>query len=192
MSLDEGKKLFSNYAEAKSVADKMSRSHNQGFNVYKVDDMWAVGGVHTKSIKQKKKVKSLDEIRFLLDEFKDSDDDTSVDDYIKEVESESLVSDSSIEGESEDWILANVSLKPGHEIGMSESNFKSYLVLILKKNDEEMMLKMGGRFSTHIRLIQRQAGKLIGKSVIWHTWNSNVRKTSWRSDSWFYMIEEKV
>ena len=124
MSLDEGKKLFSNYSEAKSVADKMSRSYNQGFNVYKINDMWAIGGIHTKSIPQKKKVKSLNEIRFLLDEFKDSDDDTSVDDYINEVEGESLTSDSSIQGDTDNWILESADLKPGNKIGMSESNVK--------------------------------------------------------------------
>ena len=54
-----------------------------------------------------------------------------------------------------------------------------------------MILKMGGRFESHIPLIKKQAEKLIGNSVVWHTWNSKIRKTNWSSDSWFYLIEAK-
>ncbi len=192
MDLDEGKKLYSTYSEAKAVADKMCRSINQGFNAYKVGDMWAVGGVHTKSVKKKSKVNSFEDIRHLLDEFKDSEDDSSIEDFIKEVQSESLTSESSVEGESDEWILNEVNMRKGHEIGMSQSNFKDYLVLTIEKNGEEKILKMGGRFSTHIPLIKKQAESLKGHSVIWHTWNSKIRKTEWSSDSWFYLIEEKA
>jgi hypothetical protein len=48
-NIDDGKKVYVSYAEAEKVAAKMSRTHNEGFKVYKVGSQWAVGGVHTKT-----------------------------------------------------------------------------------------------------------------------------------------------
>lgn len=51
-NIDDGKKVYVSYAEAEKVAAKMSRTHNEGFKVYKVGSQWAVGGVHTKTEKK--------------------------------------------------------------------------------------------------------------------------------------------
>ncbi len=191
MNLDQGKKLYSTYSEAKSIADRMCRTHNEGFNVYKVNEMWAVGGVHAKLVNRKRVCKSLNDIRLMFADYSLSEDDRAVANYISEVDSESQTNESWTEGESEDWILESVDLKLGREIGMSESNTKTYLVLKLSKNSDEVTLKMGGKFSPHIPLLKRHAENLKGQAVIWHTWNSKIKETSWSSDSWFYLIESK-
>ena len=186
---DDGKKLFDSYAEAEKVAAKMSRTHNEGFNVYKVGTQWAIGGVHTKNVQRKQKIKSFDDIRILLDEFKESEDDYSVEDYISQIENDSISKESSIQGVADEWTLKTVSLKLGREIGMAQTNDKTYLVLSLMKGEQNLMLKMGGNFSRHIPLIKRQAESLINSAIVWHTWNSNT--SSWGADAWFYRLEKK-
>jgi hypothetical protein len=189
-NINEGKKLFATYSEANKVATSMSRTHKEGFEAYKVGNEWAVGGVHTKAIHKKPKVNAFEDIRILLDEFKKSANDTSVEDYISEIEIDSLSKESTIQGESFDWILKDVDLKPGRDIGMAASNDKTYLVLMLEKGLDKLTLKMGGNFSRHIPLIKKQAESLKGSAVIWHTWNSNT--SSWGTDAWFYRLEKKV
>jgi len=189
MTLDDGKRLFDSFAEAEKVATKMSRSHNEGFSVYKVGNQWAIGGVHTKEVRKKQKIKSFDDIRLLLEEFKETHSDTSVEDYISEIENDSLVKESSIQGESDEWILRAVALKFGHEIDMSPKNTNTYLVLSLSKGEHKLTLKMGGNFSSHIPLIKKQAESLIDSAVIWHTWNSST--SNWNKDAWFYRLERK-
>ena len=152
MNINEGKKLFATYSEAAKVAESMSRAHKEGFEAYKVGNEWAVGGVHTKAIHKKQKVKSFDDIRILLDEYKESEDDTSVEDYISDIENDLVSKESSIQGENSDWILKDVDLKLGKDINMSPSNLKTYLVLSLEKGKDKMTLKMGGNFSRHIPL----------------------------------------
>ena len=188
-NIDEGKKVYTSYAEAEKVAAKMSRTHNEGFNVYKVGSQWAVGGVQKKKKKRKQKFNSFDALRVLLDSFKESEEDTSVDDYISEIERESLAKDSSTKGETDDWILNDVSLKLGREIGMAPTNIKTYLVLSLGNGSQKLTLKMGGNFGPHIPLIQRHAKSLINSAVVWHTWNSS--SSNWGTDEWFYRIEKK-
>jgi hypothetical protein len=189
-NINEGKKLFATYSEANKVAESMSRIHKEGFEAYKVGNEWAVGGVHTKAIHKKQKVKSFDDIRILLDEFKDSESDTSVEEYISDIVADSVNKESSIQGENFDWILKDVDLKLGRDIGMAASNDKKYLVLMLEKGLEKLTLKMGGNFSRHIPLIKKQAESLKDSAVIWHTWNSST--SSWGTDSWFYRLEKKV
>ena len=188
-NINEGKKLFATYSEAAKVAESMSRVHKEGFEAYKVGNEWAVGGVHTKAIHKKQKVKSFDDIRILLDEYKESEDDTSVEDYISDIENDLVSKESSIQGENSDWILKDVDLKLGRDIGMSASNDKTYLVLVLAKGLEKLTLKMGGNFSRHIPLIKKQAESLKDSAVIWHTWNSST--SSWGNDAWFYRLEKK-
>lgn len=189
-NINEGKKLFATYSEANKVATSMSRTHKEGFEAYKVGNEWAVGGVHTKAIHKKQKVKSFDDIRILLDEFKESASDTSVEDYISEIEIDSLSKESTIQGVTDVWILKSVDLKLGRDIGMSQTNDKTYLVLALEKGSQKLMLKMGGNFSRHIPLIKRQAESLLNSAVVWHTWNSTT--SSWGADAWFYRLEKKV
>jgi hypothetical protein len=190
MDLDIGKKLFDSFAEAEKVAVSMRRSHKEAFKAYRVGNQWAVGGVHVKSSNKKVKVTSLDDIRALLYEYKESEEDSSVEDYIAEIANESTSKTSSIQGESDDWLLRKVELKFGHEIhGMSANNKNTYLVLTLTKAKEELTLKMGGNFSRHIPLVKKQAESLVGNTVFWHTWNSKT--STWGSNEWFYLIERK-
>jgi hypothetical protein len=188
-NIDGGKKVYTSYSEAEKVAAKMARTHNEGFNVYKVGNQWAVGGVHTKSERKKQKFNSFDALRVLLNSFKESEEDSSVDDYIAEIESESLVKESSTKGETDDWTLNDVSLRLGRDIGMAPTNIKTYLVLSLGNGAQKLILKMGGNFAPHIPLIQRQAESLVNSAVVWHTWNSS--SSNWGTDEWFYRIEKK-
>ncbi len=186
---DIGKKLYDTYSEAEKIAEKMSRTHKEGFNVYKVEDKWAVGGVHIKK-NNKQKIKSFDDLRIILNEFMSGEDDSSVEDYIEEIENDLQSKESTIQGLTDEWILKSVSLKLGRDIGMLQTNDKNYLVLFLENNDQKLMLKMGGNFSRHIPLIKRQAESLIESAVLWHTWNSST--SSWAKDTWFYRIESKT
>ena len=189
MNNDEGKQLYDTFTEAQKIAERMSRTHGEGYKPYKVGTAWAVGGVHLKALP--KKVKSFDDIRRLLDEFKESDDDNSIENYIKDIEETSLTTESVTKGESDSWILRRVALKPGHELGMSSSNIKMYLALFLDRNGDKLTLKMGGPFDSHIPLIRKQCEGLIDQTVVWYTWNSSVRKTNWGSEEWFYRIHTK-
>lgn len=187
MNLDDGKRLYSSYSEAQREADRLTQAHRRGFQAYRVGANWAVGGVH---MKKSKKIKSFEDLHQLLDMYKESDDDVSVDAYISEIENESLISDSEEVGASQQWILQDVSLKLGCDIGMSTANKTTYLVLILKRNHETLLLKMGGKFGVHIPLVKRQCEALKFKNVRWHTWNSKVKKSNWQTNEWFYLIEE--
>ena len=189
MDLDIGKKLFDSFAEAEKVAVAMRRSHKEAFKAYRVGNQWAVGGVHVKSSNKKVKVTSLDDIRALLYEYKESEDDSSVEDYIAEIASESKGKVSSLQGENSSWTLKHVEIKLGCDIGMSASNKNSYLVLDLEKGNEKLTLKMGGKFSRHIPLVKRQAEDLIDSEIIWHTWNN--ANSNWESNEWFYLLEAR-
>lgn len=189
MNIDEGKQLYATFTEAQKIAERMSRTHGEGYKAYKVGTSWAVGGIHMKALH--KKVKSFDDIRVLLDEFKESNDDNSIENYIKDIEETSLTTESVTKGESDSWVLTGVALKPGYELGMSVNNTKIYLVLSLAKNSDKMLLKMGGKFSIHIPLIKKQCETLIDQAVVWDTWNSSIQETNWQSDEWFYRIQAK-
>lgn len=189
MDLDIGKKLFNSFAEAEKVAASMRRLHKEAFKAYRVGNQWAVGGVHVKSSNKKVKVTSLDDIRALLYEYKESENDSSVEDYISEISNESKGKVSSLQGEHSSWILKSVGIKFGCDIGMSLSNKNSYLVLDLEKGSDKLVLKMGGKFSRHIPLVKRQAEALLNSEIIWHTWNNT--NSSWESNEWFYLLEAK-
>ena len=128
-------------------------------------------------------------IEILLNEFKEAKCDTSVSDYIADIENETVHKVSSIQGELEEWILRRVEVKLGCCIGMDLNNHTKYLVLTLETGADKLVLKMGGRFSRHIPLIKRQAENLINSLVTWHTWNSE--ESSWSEGAWFYRIEGK-
>ena len=189
MGIDDGKQLYDTFTEAQRIAEKMSRSHGGAYQPYKIGSSWAVGGIHLKTLQ--KKVKSFDDIRLLLEDFRESDEDNSVEDYINDIETTALTNVSVVKGESDSWILEKVALKQGCELGMSPSNVKTYLALFLYKNGDKLTLKMGGQFSSHIPLIKKQCECLINQAVVWHTWNSSIQKTNWGSDEWFYRIQAK-
>jgi hypothetical protein len=186
--LNAGKVLFSTFSEASNVAAKMRRANGSPLTVYKVGDKWAIGGAHLRTDKQRRTIKSFDEIKLLLDPFKNSDDDLSVDDYINDIEIESMNNQSIGNGFGDNFILKNVSIRYGNEIGMSKSNFNSYLVLEVVNAKSSHMIKMGGKFARHIPLIKRQADSLINQPIIWHTWNNS--SSSWGTNDWFYRIEK--
>ena len=189
MNLDMGKQMFDTFSAAEKVAVSMRRTHKEAYKPYKVGNQWAIGGVHMKSTDKKIKVKSFDDMRALLYEYKESDDDTSVEDYVREIELESKTKVSSLQGDTSTWILKNVDVKLGCDIGMSPSNRNFYLVLDLEKGTEKVMLKMGGKFARHIPLVKKQAEDLVDCEVIWHTWNN--AKSNWESNQWFYLLEQK-
>jgi hypothetical protein len=189
MNLDIGKQMFDSFSAAEKVALSMRRTHKEAFKPYKVGNQWAIGGVHMKSTDKKIKVKSFDDMRALLYEYKESDDDTSVEDYVREIELESKTKVSSLQGDTSTWTLKNVDVKLGCDIGMSASNRNPYLVLGLEKGAEILTLKMGGKFARHIPLVQKQAKDLIGLEVIWHTWNNS--QSNWGANEWFYLLEQK-
>ena len=187
MDLDLGKKLFNSFTEAEQVAIKMRRTHKEAYVPYKVGSQWAVGGSHTKTLNKRAKVNSLDDIRILLNPYKESEEDNSVEDYISEIESESKVKVSTAQGEDLAWTLKHVDIKLGCDIDMSVNNRNQYLVLTLEKGINKLTLKMGGKFSRHIPLIKKQALGLINTEIIWHTWNNS--NSNWESNEWFYLIQ---
>lgn len=187
MSENQGKKKHASYTEAQREAARLSRAHKQGFQPYRVGSMWAVGGMHTKKVKS---VKSLTDLHELLDPYKNSDVDASIDAYISDIAREGLVSASEEVGAQQKWVLLSAETKRGGDIGMSPSNTTVYLVLSLKKSDQELQIKMGGKFAVHIPVVKRQCESLLNKTVRWFTWNSAVKQTSWSSDEWFYLVEE--
>lgn len=187
MNLNEGKKFFDNFLDAKKIAKKLSRENNRGFDVYKLDGQWAIGGIHMKKIDQRAKIKSFDDIRILLDKFKISEDDESVESYISDIQEESLSKKSDIYGEAGEWVLRSVDVRIGRDIGMSFGNESRYLVLSISNKKDNLEIKMGGKFGRHIELIKRQADGLVGSSIVWYTWNNNT--SNWSSTSWFYRIE---
>lgn len=187
MSEDQGKKKYASYTEAQREAARLSRAHKQGFQPYRVGSMWAVGGMHTKKVKS---VKSLADLHELLDPYKDGDVDASIDAYISDIAREGLVSASEEVGAQQKWVLLSAETKRGCDIGMSPSNTTVYLVLSLKKSDQELQIKMGGKFAVHIPVVKRQCETLRNKTVRWFTWNSAAKRTSWTSDEWFYLVEE--
>ncbi len=189
MNLDIGKQMFDTFSAAEKVAVSMRRNHKEAYKPYKVGNQWAIGGVHMKSADKKPKVKSFDDVRALFYDYKESDEDTSVEDYVREIELESKNKVSSLQGDTSTWILKKVDIKLGCDIGMSTSNRNSYLVLDLEKGAEILMLKMGGKFARHIPLVKRQAEDLVGCEVIWHTWNN--AQSNWGENEWFYLLEQK-
>ena len=189
MNFDQGKKIYSNFSDANKAAESMRRIHNEPFTPYKSGGNWVVGGGSSKVLQKKEKVKSFDDLRKLLAEFKESEYDNVVEDYISEIENESKDKISTILGQDTSWIIKSIEIKLGCEIGMSSHNRNSYLILDLVNGNDEISLKMGGPFSRHIPLIKRQAEKLKNSPIIWHTWNSTT--SNWESNKWFYRIELK-
>lgn len=112
------------------------------------------------------------------------------DEYLSDIENHLSNKPRFIQGMSDSWILKNVSLKNGCEIGLSPSNNCIYLTLSLENGDNKLTLKMGGAFTKHIEIVKQQAENLINCEVIWHTWNDST--TNWSEDSWFYKIDKKL
>ena len=69
-------------------------------------------------------------------------DDSSVEEYIEEIENDLQSKESTVQGEDTDWMLKDVKILLGKEIGMSINNNNSYLVLFVEKGIEKISLKI--------------------------------------------------
>jgi hypothetical protein len=187
MQCNSGKKLFASYDEAERAAKSMRTRHNENFQAVKADGGWVVGGVHLRSKTAYKRVKALAEIRTLFRDL-ESISETEVVDYANQIAAESTASKvSELNGDGENWRLILWEVVPGRELQMN--NDTSYLVLTVEREKQKLRIQMGGAFSRHIPLISAQAESLLGRSIVWHTWNSARQPTKWERSKWFYMIE---
>ncbi len=187
MDLNLGKKIFSSFEDAEKAAASMRKSKSEPFKTYKVNGGWAVGGVHLNT--PAKKVKSLSDLKTVLNNLKSSDEDDSVEEYIDLIESESKSDKiNTVFGTEQIWRLISYSEKSGTQLGMK--NNKNYLVLEITNGTEIKKPKMGGAFEPHIPLMKKIAETLINSPVIWHTWNPKSNPNQWNNDSWFYRLEE--
>lgn len=188
MDANSGKKLFTSYSEAEKIAQAMRARHNEPFQVVKVEGGWVVGGTHVKTKIAYKRVKSFADIRALFDDLADSISEEDVSEYANQIAKESTSSKvSDVNGDGENWTLTSSEVLPGIALGMSNST--PYLVLSLVNGDQRLHIKMGGEFRRHIPLVAAQAKSLIGRNIIWHTWNPARQPAMWRRSEWFYLIE---
>ncbi len=189
MNFDEGKRVFQTFDEANQAASKMRGRHSEGFRPYKVDGGWAVGGIHMRTKTPYKRVKSFEDIRALFANISESVDDAEIEVYESSISAElANGKTSSIGGGEDKWTLESYSIKTGRELDMR--NDKQYLVLALRSASDSTQIMMGGAFSPSIPLVYKQAASLIGKAIVWHTWNSKSNPDQWSASKWFYMIEE--
>jgi len=188
MDLNNGKKLFFSYEDAERAAKAMRVQHNEPFRPVKVDGGWVVGGSHVRSKTPYKRVKSFSDIRALFEEIAESVSDADVVEYANQIATESASSKvSDTHGDGEGWVLTSFEVLSGTELGMSNST--PYLVLRLENGKEKISIRMGGEFRTHIPLVSAQAKSLLGRRIVWHTWNSTRQPTRWKRSEWFYLIE---
>lgn len=186
MDLDQGKTIFKTQDEAQKAAQRMSRNHEAPFRSYPAKGGWVVGGVFLK--KQIKKSKSLSDMREIWKQFKESEDDYSVDKYTDLIETEENSNKvSTTFGDDSIWTLISYEEITGSQLGMKTSG--SYLVLEITNGIETKKPKMGGAFQPHIPLMKKIAESLLHKPVEWSTWNSRVSPDKWGNDSWFYKLE---
>lgn len=188
MDANDGKKIFTNYDDAERAAKAMRVRHNEPFQPVKIDGGWVVGGSHLKSKTPYKRAKSFSDIRALFDDLAESISEADVVEYANHVATESASSKvSEVNGDGEGWILTSSEVLSGSGLGMSNST--PYLVLTLKNGSQGLTIKMGGEFRRHIPLVSAQAKSLLGRSIVWHTWNSARQPTKWKRSEWFYLIE---
>jgi hypothetical protein len=188
MDADYQKVKFESFSQADKAAKALRAKNNENYAVYKKDNGWFVGGV-SKSIKTPyKRIRSFDDIKALFNEIEEPVDASDISLYAEIIESEKKLDKvTQTSGADEGWHLRKCEIKTGRELGMA--NNSQYLVLLVEKSDAQAEIKMGGAFSPAIPLIQKQAQTLIGRPIVWHTWNSKARPTQWKNSDWFYMIE---
>jgi len=188
MDANSGKKLFTSYDEAEKAAKAMRARHNEPFHAVKAEGGWVVGGNHVRNKSAYKRAKSFADIRALFDDLAESISDDDVAEYANQIAAESASSKvSDVNGDGESWTLASSEVLPGHALGMNNST--PYLVLSLESGNQRLSIKMGGEFRRHIPLVAAQAKALIGRKIVWHTWNSARQPAMWKRSEWFYLIE---
>lgn len=191
--MDEGKRRYSSYFEAEHACGLLKKRMHKSFSVYGKSGSWYVGGVHMKKRATTAKRKSLDEIKLLFQEDIKHGATTSADvgSYAAGIDAESSAGKLTFESDKESLcVLSEVHLKLGTDLSMKNS--KTYLVLDVDINGTHQQILMGGAFEPHIPLVMKQAQRLKGKPISWHTWNAAGAPEKWGHDSWFYMIEERL
>ncbi|MCC6852176.1 MAG: hypothetical protein IT502_07675 [Rubrivivax sp.] len=185
MDANSGKKLFASYEDADRAAKAMRTRHDEPFRPVKVEGGWVVGGRHLKRLAPYKRVKAFADIPALFAELADSVSENDVAEYANQIRAENAPSE--VIGEGERWKLISADVQIGKQLGMKSD--KPYLVLTLTREAQTLRIQMGGAFSRHIPLIARQAESLLGRNIIWYTWNPSNDPTKWENNKWFYMIE---
>ena len=189
MNIDQGKVAFESKADAEKVAQQMRKRHDEAFSVYRlVNGKWAIGGVFIKK-KPAKKTRSLLDLKAIWAEYKEYDADTSVDDYVADIQKaeESSNQVGIPHGGDGIWTLVGQTIKTNEQLGIKRQG--SYLVLEITNGIETVHPKMGGAFSRHIPFISRLAETLVDKPVIWSSWNPKNDPNKWGKNSWFYQLE---
>jgi hypothetical protein len=189
MNLNQGKVAFDSKPEAEKAAQRMHRKYDEAFRVYKLgSDKWAVGGVFIKK-RPPKKVRSLLDIKTLYADYKESEADTSVEEYVADIHSTEASTGQvgTSHGADAIWTLVGHSIKSNEDLGIKKIG--QYLVLEITNGEETVTPKMGGAFSRHIPLMSRIAASLIDKPVLWASWNPKNEPDKWGKNSWFYQLE---
>ena len=185
MDANIGKRLFTSFEDADRAAKAMRTRHNENFQPVKVEGGWVVGGSHLKSKTPYKRVKSFADIRALFEDLPDPVSEDDVNDYANHIAAETAPSE--VKGEDEGWTLVSSECLTGTQLGMK--NDKTYLALTLEREGQRRRIQMGGAFSRHIPLVSHQANSLLGRRIVWHTWNPASDPAKWEDSKWFYMIE---
>lgn len=189
MNLNQGKMAFDSKPEAEKAAQRMHRKYDEAFRVYKLGSgKWAVGGVFIKK-HPPKKVKSLLDIKTLYADYKESDADTCVEEYVADINATEASTGQvgTSHGGDAVWTLVGYSIKSNEDLGIKKIG--QYLVLEITNGEETVTPKMGGAFSRHIPLMSRVAESLIDKPVLWASWNPKSEPDKWGKNSWFYQLE---
>lgn len=185
MDSNTGKKLFASYEDAERAAKAMRASHEKPFSALKVTGGWVVGGRHLKSKTPYKSAKSLADIHALFDDLAGTISEDDVAEYATQVVEDTTPSE--VNGEGEGWTLLFSENLTGRQLGMKSEKF--YLVLTLTCEGQTLRIQMGGAFARHIPVVSLQAKSLLGRKIIWHTWNPPEDPAKWEASEWFYMIE---
>ena len=179
MNLNQGKMAFDSKPEAEKAAQRMHRKYDEAFRVYKLGSgKWAVGGVFIKK-HPPKKVKSLLDIKTLYADYKESDADTCVEEYVADINATEASTGQvgTSHGVDAVWTLGGYSIKSNEDLGIKKIG--QYLVLEITNGEETVTPKMGGAFSRHIPLMSRVAESLIDKPVLWASWNPKSEPDKW-------------
>lgn len=185
MDTNIGKKVFATFEDADRAAKVMRAKHGEPLQPFKANGGWVIGGRYLKSSTPYKRVKSFADIHALFDDLGDSIAEKDVAEYATHITTETVPS--KVMGEGEGWTLVRVEKLTGRQLEMK--NEKTYLVLTLEQAEKTLRIQMGGAFARHIPLVSIQATSLLGRKLLWHTWNPEADPTKWGTNKWFYMIE---
>jgi hypothetical protein len=188
MEVNQGKSSFSSQKEAQAIAKRMSHKYSEAFTVYQAKNgQWYVGGKFA-TYQPKTKLHSLVDLKEAWAQYLEHDNDNSVTEFVSDITDKLAenIEESVDRGSDAIWTLIGFSENTGIELGFKNSN--SYLVLEISNGTETINPKMGGAFSRHIPLMKKVAANLVGKPVVWSTWNRRG-SSQWANDDWFYKLD---